>query len=137
MITQVRNTTGLLRNYTMQTVMIVEDDAELFRLYQTVFSDKALMQATTVRQAIEYLQNIIPEIVVLDMSLPDGNGFTILKFLRENPRFAKTQILVVTGNDQYQERVESMGVEYFLFKPISVMMLKDLVARLYQAKSMR
>ncbi len=88
------------------------------------------MYATSCLSALECLAARAPDVLVLDMNLPDGNGLFIIDYCQADPRLATTRIVVVSANDQFQPFVEERGIEYFLCKPVSVSMLSRLVRRL-------
>ena len=51
-------------------------------------------------EALSYLSRDVPEVVLLDLHMDDGNGWEVLGALRGHPRFAKTKVVVVTGSDE-------------------------------------
>ncbi len=116
----------------MPTVLIVEDFAPLQMFYHRVLGGAgySVVLAATCREAIEQLRISRPDVVLLDMSLPDGDGLSVIRSLTEAARMHSTQFVVVTGHDQYQQSAEVDGIEYFLYKPVSVSMLLTLVNRL-------
>ncbi len=116
----------------MPTILVVEDYVPLQMFYQRVLggTGHTVTLAASCRQAIACLHESRPDLVLLDMSLPDGDGLSVIRLLTSSVRICSTQIVVVTGNDQYQQLAEVYGVEYFLYKPVSVSMLLTLVDRL-------
>jgi CheY-like chemotaxis protein len=116
----------------MPTVLVVEDYAPLQMLYHRALSGVGytVVLAASCREAIECLHELKPDVVLLDMSLPDGDGLSVIQSLAPSARMRSTQFVVVTGHDQYQQLAEVHGIEYFLYKPVSVPMLLTLVDRL-------
>lgn len=84
-------------------VMVVEDDANLLRLYQAnMLSWPMRPEVTLVDNAVSALLMMgrsCPDMLVADLQMPDMDGFSMLRVLRETPEFAKTTIVVVTGLD--------------------------------------
>ncbi len=116
----------------MSTVLIVEDYQPLRTLYSKFLGNSGYttFQAAGCREALEHLRTLVPDVVLLDMSLPDGDGLILVSYLAHNPRFENTQLVTITGNDQYQQLAEQYGIDYFLYKPVSMPMLLTLVNRL-------
>ncbi len=116
----------------MTRLLIVEDDPNISKLYGKYIRHPALeiSQAASCKSALERLAAWPPDILVLDMNLPDGNGLSIVDYCQADPRLAGTRIIVVSANDQFRPSVEARGIEYFLCKPVSVSMLARLIRRL-------
>ena len=60
-----------------------------------------------------------PQLILLDLMLPNADGYSICKFLRETPAFAKTPIIILTGQDTNLDRMRARlaGATEFLGKP--------------------
>jgi CheY-like chemotaxis protein len=116
----------------MPTVLIVEDYQPLRMLYHRVLSSAGytVILAAGCEEAVKLLRQLRPDVVLLDMSLPDGNGLTVIRSWPPTARWHATQFVAITGHDQYQHLAETHGIEYFLYKPVSVPMLLTLVERL-------
>ena len=50
-------------------------------------------------EALAYLNHDVPSIMLLDLHMDDMNGWEVLGSIRTDPRFAKTEVVVVTGSD--------------------------------------
>ena len=118
----------------MVTVLVVEDDTDLLYLYRTALSQKGyeVVEAHNSAQAIELLDtpDFIPALVFMDMGMPDAPGTRAINFMRGEPRFDNTHIVVVTANDQYRSRVADKGISYFLVKPVTISQLVDVADEL-------
>ncbi|MEM9906962.1 MAG: response regulator, partial [Cyanobacteria bacterium P01_D01_bin.44] len=60
-----------------------------------------------------------PDLILLDLNLPNADGYSICKFLRDSPVFEKTPIIILTGQDTHADRLKarSVGATDFLAKP--------------------
>ncbi len=116
----------------MTTVLVVEDYAPLRTLYQKSLTSQgfAVNAASTCEEAFVYLRTSTPDIVLLDMSLSDGSGMVVANYLSGQERFSETQVVIVTGNDQYQQIADTVGCDYYLYKPVSIEMLLTLMQRI-------
>ena len=103
-------------------ILVVEDDPLLSQGLTRVLSrvGHAVEQAGTGRQADSALRNQAYELVVLDIGLPDIDGFEVLRRLRH--RHAATNVLVLTARDAIEDRVHGLdlGADDYLTKPFSV-----------------
>lgn len=118
----------------MPTVLIIEDDADLLFLYRTALLQNGyeVLEAHNSASAIEVLESSdpAPDLVVIDMVMPDAPGTRVINFLRGDGRFEQTQIVIVTANEQYRERVADKGIAYFMVKPINVIDLVSVAEQL-------
>lgn len=102
--------------------LVVEDDPLLAEGLSTVLSraGHAVVRATTGKHADVLLSNEEFEFVVLDIGLPDIDGFEVLRRLRQ--RHSATNVLVLTARDAVEDRVHGLdlGADDYLTKPFSV-----------------
>ena len=113
------------------TSMIVEDDEDLSEIFDEALN-AAGFETEIVRNgqiAIERLQKVIPDVVILDMHLPLVTGAEILRFIRSEKRLALTSVIVTTADAIMGEQVRDIA-DFVLIKPISFGQLRDLTARL-------
>jgi two-component system OmpR family response regulator len=103
-------------------VLVVEDDALLAEGLSTVLSraGHAVVRATTGKHADVLLATEEFEFVVLDIGLPDIDGFELLRRLRQ--RRSTTRVLVLTARDAVEDRIHGLdlGADDYLTKPFSV-----------------
>ncbi|MGD0515621.1 MAG: response regulator [Terriglobales bacterium] len=102
-------------------ILIVEDDADV-RLgynvllkanhYDTFFAADAMCAITEARKCL-------PDVIVLDLGLPAGDGFVVLERLRANMQLSLIPVIVVSGRDLpgNKERALRFGARAFLQKP--------------------
>jgi DNA-binding response OmpR family regulator len=116
----------------MTSILIVEDDPNLCRLYDKYlrWAGFDTFCATNCEEAKRSLDGLTPDILLLDMNLPDGNGLAVIDCCKADARLSKTEIVVVSANDQFRPYVEQQGIDYFLCKPISMPMLLKMMKRL-------
>ena len=109
----------------MALIYVVEDDdnireIETIALKNSNYLVKAFARATDFYRA---LNDILPDLVLMDVMLPDGNGFEYLKKLRET---YETPVLILTANDTEVDEVTglSLGANDYVTKPFSLMVLR-------------
>ncbi len=114
----------------MPTILVVEDDTDLLFLYHTALSQKGyhVVEAQSNAKAMELLQTsgFIPRVVFLDIGMPDAPGTRIIHYMRSEPRFNESRIVVVTANEQAHNRVNDADISFFLVKPITITQLVDI-----------
>ena len=115
-------------------VLIVDDDADLANVMRLMLG-RAGFEAHAVysgASALDWLAARTPDAVLLDLMLPDINGFAILRRLRTSEAASPLPVIVLTARADHQTRVESQaaGASAFLTKPVKS---DELVAHVRQA----
>ncbi|HVH81884.1 MAG TPA: sigma-54 dependent transcriptional regulator, partial [Stellaceae bacterium] len=104
---------------TKPRLLLIEDTPSIMRLYHEVLKklDVDLLDATTGMRALEILEETIPDVVLLDVELPDANGIDILRRIRT--KNLPSAVVVVTAHGSVKTAVEAMreGAYDFVIKP--------------------
>ncbi len=111
--------------------LIIEDDEDLSAIFREALN-AAGFETEIIRNgrsALERLQDVAPDVVILDMHLPLVAGSDILKYIRSEKRLAFTNVVVTTADAIMGEQVRETA-DFVLIKPISFGQLRDLTARL-------
>lgn len=100
-------------------VLIVEDDQDIREIYATTFMKKGftVFTATDGRGAIQKYQNKEPDIILLDIMMPNVDGYQVLKEVRKNMK-KYTPVIMLTNLDAtlFEERAEFGDVDAYLIK---------------------
>lgn len=135
-------TTALGRSEHGIRVLVVDDEPSFARLAARcaliAHADVpvAVSRAESVAQAIASIQRKMPNLVVLDYLLPDGNGLELLSQLRAMPGSEQVAVLVVSQyvTQHEQWRFDSLGVSEFLDKPVDFTALVAAIQRVSSAR---
>jgi DNA-binding response OmpR family regulator len=118
---------GTLRDYAdkgvarVKQVLVVDDSHVIRRLIEVVLGQVQL-EVTTVAtgtEACEALEREMPDMVILDLALPDISGWDVLEFVRGNPAFNDVAVIMLTGRSDADDidRAAEMGADAYLLKP--------------------
>jgi CheY-like chemotaxis protein len=115
-----------------RTILIVDDDPMIRKLIATTLEDIAgyrLQEASNGAEAVERAVQARPQIVFLDVDMPEVNGIDACRRLRSDPATAGATIVMLTGDSgpQAQRRALDAGADLFLTKPFSPLHLLRLV----------
>jgi CheY-like chemotaxis protein len=101
-------------------ILIIEDDVDLAGVIGEVFSrDGITVELAHSRQAaLDACFNFEPHLLVLDIGLPDGDGFNVVDWLRQHKTLAQLPLVVYSGREISQEerRLLTLGPTHFLTK---------------------
>lgn len=111
-------------------IVIVDDEADIrdlvdINLRKNGFETAAYEDAT---QLFDSLKNKIPDLLILDLMLPDADGFEVCKHLRSSEDYAHIPIIMLTAKGEETDRVLGLefGADDYVVKPFSP---RELVAR--------
>jgi signal transduction histidine kinase/ABC-type sugar transport system substrate-binding protein/AraC-like DNA-binding protein len=116
-------------------ILIVEDDPQMRALHHRViaahFPGYRIHTAGDGRAALDILAHEIPSLIVLDLVMPEVDGFAVLEALRANPRTATVPVLVLSGKALSPADVRRLGEARVIFQT------KDLLSEGELAESLR
>jgi CheY-like chemotaxis protein/signal transduction histidine kinase len=118
------------------TMLIVEDDVIFARLLENYAIDKGYkpLIAHDGTKALELAFSIIPHAIILDVFLPDTDGWSILKKLKSDPKTAHIPIHMMSSGENNQGRAKQEGAIGFLKKPIESSQLNHAFELITQAQ---
>lgn len=118
----------------MPIVYIVEDDKNIREIESIALlnSGYKTIEFATVREFEEALKNEMPDIILLDIMLPDGDGNRVVSMLRENESTKKIPIIMVTAKTSDVDLAKGLntGADDYIKKPFSVIELVSRVGAL-------
>jgi diguanylate cyclase (GGDEF)-like protein len=115
------------------TILIVEDEViNIHSLSRILRGTARLCFAKTGKQALELAEKLTAEMVLLDIMLPDINGFEVCKALKNNPATAKCTVVFVTALDSDEEEAHGlrMGAMDYIKKPFNPTIVRERVQNL-------
>ena len=112
----------------MMEILLVEDNEILAKgiIYSLEQEKFKVIHKTNVKETIKFLQNEKPKLVILDISLPDGNGFNLYE---KNIKDKNIPTIFLTAKDDEDDIVKGLevGAEDYITKPFSI---RELIARI-------
>ncbi len=111
-------------------ILIVEDNIDLIHLLGLALELQGheIIRVTNGKQALDTAAAQLPDLILLDITLPDMDGFAAARQIRQNPKTHSIPILATTGRASYNDRKECLqsGCNDYLSKPYTH---KQLVSR--------
>ena len=112
-------------------ILIVEDNDKNMKLFRDVLIAKGYrtLEATTGARAVELATRHLPDVVLMDVQLPDVDGVEALRRIRTDSRTAFLPVVAVTAQamDGDRERFLQAGFDAYLAKPVDIAELLDVV----------
>lgn len=115
-------------------ILIIDDDADA-RLALTVrlkANGYEIFNAIDGVSAMSEARKCAPDLVILDLGLPAGDGYSVMDRIQNNPQLAGTPVVVVSGRDfrVHRNRALRSGAKTFLQKPVDCEVLMRVVHRI-------
>lgn len=119
-------------------IQIIEDDRALSDGIVLALKEPGMefVQCMTVRAAKEVFKERKPELLILDINLPDGSGYDYLKWVRQQ---AQIPVLILTANDMEMDEVMglTLGADDYMTKPFSLAVLRARIKALIRRGNSR
>jgi signal transduction histidine kinase/AraC-like DNA-binding protein/ABC-type sugar transport system substrate-binding protein len=94
-------------------ILIIDDDPLIRQAYQDLIKTNLpgfeTLLANSGKSAIQYIQNIVPSLVILDLVMPEMDGFDVLDWVRSNPATRNVPVIVISGHALTQDDVAKIG----------------------------
>ncbi len=105
----------------MTRILIVDDDTDTTQLLENIVRSAGYEPITVNNSALalETAGKIKPDLILLDLMMPEPNGFEVCRMLRSNPAFGDTPILILTAMDSSDSKAIAVlaGADDFIGKP--------------------
>nr|WP_298722184.1 response regulator [uncultured Steroidobacter sp.] len=118
----------------MQTVLVVDDEFGVAEVLQSILEDEGYRVATAIngKQALARLNELTPDLIMLDYMMPIMDGTQTLAAIRSNPAFATIPIIMMSSLEEAAVRETCTDYNSFLRKPFRAMAVLKLVAQLLE-----
>lgn len=109
-------------------ILLIEDNESIINGLTYAFNQNNynLIAKTTIKESVYYLENNHPELIILDISLPDGNGFDLYENIIKEKNIP---VIFLTARDDEDDIIKglNLGAEDYMTKPFGI---KELLARI-------
>lgn len=104
----------------MKTILIIEDDDFVVKAYKVKFEKEGFNVAVALdgNEALAYLKKEPADLIILDLMLPEINGFDVLATIRKNEKWKKVPVIVMSnlGQEQDIKRCQALGISDYIVK---------------------
>ena len=112
-------------------VLVIDDEPEITEIIQTFLSEAGyrVQVENSSKNAVEKARGFKPDVILLDIMMPDIDGYNICQELKKDPEFVDTPIIFLTGKDRSDDMGRSFksGGDMFIKKPFSCERLLEIV----------
>jgi len=114
----------------LKTILIVDDHSDI-RAYLTRHLEESfnVIEASSGNEAISVLNQQLPDLVISDVMMPDGDGFSLLTHIRSEPEMDFLPVILLTARAEAEDKLSGLGIgaNDYITKPFDI---REVVARL-------
>ncbi len=115
------------------TILYVEDNVDNRTLVRRVLTAEgfSVIEAVNATQALDILKSTKPNLILMDINMPDIDGYTLTAQIKETPGFELVPVIALTANVMRGDRERSLeaGCDGYIQKPIDIDALSEQVER--------
>jgi len=125
----------------MKKILLIDDEADLLNLLKErlEFHGYEAVYLNSGKGAVKFILDEKPDLILLDIMLPDKNGYDICLELKNNPQTAAIPVIIFTAKAQWQKDMAALGkfvkADDYLFKPFEAEELLGKIEHLLGGKS--
>ena len=114
-------------------ILIVEDEESLLKLESILLTSKGyeVRGVANGKAALEAVAEEAPDLILLDIMLPEIDGFEVCRRIKENPATSSIPIIMLTAKKSREDmaRGESVGADWYITKPFKSAMVIETIQR--------
>lgn len=115
-------------------ILIADDNENIREALTYLLEDEGykLWMAKDGAEALREVRNVRPDIIFLDIMMPEMNGYDVCRIIKNDPDLKKTYVIMLTAKGQVseQERGKEVGADEYIVKPFSPMEILTKIKRL-------
>lgn len=119
-------------------ILIIDDDPVISGLLTKALETAGCspIHCASVKSALRTVEKSAPDLILLDLNMPDHDGFTFLKFRRQNKLLSTIPVIVLSGTKDKKDVTKAleMGAQQFLFKPFETRVLLQKLRYIFLSK---
>ena len=124
-----------------EKILLVEDNLGLVEIVQKYLKilGYEVSVATTGTQGVQMAIEQIPDLIILDIMLPEIDGLEVASQVRRHPQTCFLPILAITANSDFRIKIkaQAVGCDAFFQKPFTISRLANAIEKLLKAKGMK
>jgi CheY-like chemotaxis protein len=115
-----------------RSILVVDDNPSNLKLftYLLALPGYDVRTAADAAQALDELGRLVPDLIIMDLQLPDVDGLTLTRQLKANPKIRAVPIVAVTASAMKgdEEKARAAGVDGYMSKPVEKSAFRAMVA---------
>ena len=120
----------------MKKILVVDDDSDIrFAIKEGFFTEYDVTSADSGKKCFRYLESEIPDLILLDIMMPEMNGWEVIKRLKDSDRLKDIPIIIITArSDDVVKKAGNFYADDFIEKPFTINDLKRRINKILYIK---
>jgi signal transduction histidine kinase/CheY-like chemotaxis protein len=116
-----------------KTVLVIDDDPSVLDLLNRLLAKEgyAPVVAGGGFEGLELTRRLLPPVIILDVQMPEPNGWQVLKAIRSDPKLDDCNVVMLSVDDNLQQ-ARPLGAQDYLVKPVNPQALMEVIGRLHR-----
>lgn len=114
-------------------ILVVDDEPVWLRMLTQILQNKGydVKEASSGADALKTLKNYVPDLILLDVRMPDMNGFDLLDQIKKVPNLAEKPVVFVSAMDDFHAKkvARELGAADYILKPIDEREVNSVLAK--------
>ncbi len=118
---------------TKKKLLIADDEPSIRSMVRKIFErEYVVLEAKSGKEAVDLALHHIPDIILMDVMMPEVDGLTALNSIRNNKRGSSIPVIMFTGvgYELNEQLARSLGAKAYLRKPVTPQALRDVVSKI-------
>ncbi|MGB5262539.1 MAG: two-component regulator propeller domain-containing protein [Lutimonas sp.] len=127
------HTETILTDRIQKIILVIEDNEDIRKfIVEQLTETYEIIEAVNGKQGIEEAQRSIPDLIITDVMMPEMDGYSLVKYLKNNEKTSHIPIVMLTGKATQEDKMAGLetGVDAYITKPFSIKELKIWMANL-------
>ncbi|SEM27071.1 Response regulator receiver domain-containing protein [Chryseobacterium taichungense] len=120
----------------MKKIIIADDEHKILMSLEYSFKKNGydVYIARDGTEVLEFLKNMVPDVILLDIMMPNLDGFSTLEIIKQNEKLQNTKVIFLSAknNPRDIEKGLEMGVDAYVTKPYSVKKLMQQIEEMFE-----
>ncbi|MFZ5980444.1 MAG: response regulator [Candidatus Zixiibacteriota bacterium] len=112
-------------------ILVIDDEPEITDIVETFLTESGytVEVENSARNALEKARQFVPDVILLDIMMPDVDGYNVCQEIKNDPKLAAVPVIFLTGKDRNDDMGRSfkVGGDMFIKKPFSCERLLEIV----------
>lgn len=117
----------------MHSILVIDDNPSNLKLFTHLLAlpGYGLSCARNAEEALRLLEQLEPDLILMDLQLPDIDGLTLTRRLKQDPKHRQTPIVAVTASAMKgdEEKARAAGIDGYMTKPLDKRAFRAMVER--------
>ena len=114
-------------------ILVVDDDKQILKQMEKQLKEKGFEVSTAVngKEALKQIEKEAPDVITLDVMMPEMDGYETCYHLKENPQTSNIPVIMVTSRGKMKAKLASFsfGADFYIAKPFEIEELLGLVKK--------